>query len=230
MSAASNRGGKKMWCVPKLTPEYIERMEHLLDLYALPYNEKEPVVCIDEKSKQLLENVRSSLPADVHTCRRVDYEYTRNGTRNIFLAVEPKGGKRKIAVTLRRTKEDFAHFVRDLIATCYARTRKVHVVCDNLNTHFPASFHETFPKEEAEHILSRITFHYTPKHASWLDMAEIELSILSRTALRGRIPTEDALIKRTALFQKARNAQKAKLTWTFTKADARKKMKYEVQD
>lgn len=216
-----------MWCVPKLTPEYIERMEHLLDLYALPYKEDEPVVCIDEKSKQLLQNIRCPLPQTEHTVRRIDYEYKRNGTRNIFCAVEPKGGRRTIAVTKRRTKQDFARFVRELIDH-YEKARVVHIVCDNLNTHFPPSFYETFEKYEADRILSRIEFHYTPKHASWLDMAEIELSILSRTAIRGRVPTEEKLVSRIQRFQHARNARRAVINWTFTKDDARRALKYEV--
>ncbi|OGG73177.1 transposase [Candidatus Kaiserbacteria bacterium RIFCSPLOWO2_01_FULL_53_17] len=219
-----------MWCVPKFDDEYIERMELLLDLYALPYNAKEPVVCIDEKSKQLLHNVRSPLPMTEHTARRIDYEYRRNGTRNIFCAVEPKGGRRRIAVTKRRTKQDFAHFVRELTDTNYAAARIVHIVCDNLNTHFPPSFYETFEKDEADRILSRIEFHYTPKHASWLDMAEIELSILSRTAIKGRVPTAEELSARCARFQDARNNRRAVINWKFTTADARKVMKYEVEN
>lgn len=219
-----------MWCVPKLSDEYIERMEHLLDLYAQPYNKDEPVVCIDEKSKQLLEHTRASLPTTEHAMRRVDYEYKRNGTRNIFCAVEPKGGHRRLTVTARRTKQDFALFVRELVDTDYARARLIHVVCDNLNTHFPPSFHETFSKEEAEALLSRIRFHYTPKHASWLDMAEIELSILSRTAIKGRVPTEEKLAARVQRFQDARNARCATIDWRFTKDDARRALKYEVEN
>jgi hypothetical protein len=219
-----------MWCVPKLTPEYIERMEHLLDLYARPYDAREPVVCIDEKSKQLIADTRTALPMSAHAPFRRDYEYTRNGTRNIFCAVEPKGGRRMITVTKRRTKEDFAHFVRTLIDRDYADATKVHIVCDNLNTHFEGSFFETFFPDEARRILSRIQFHYTPKHASWLDMAEIELSILSRTALKGRIATEEALLKRVHLYEEKRNERRAMITWMFTKADARKKLKYGTGD
>lgn len=219
-----------MWCVAKLDAEYIKRMEHLLDLYALPYNEEEPVVCIDEKSKQLLENTRKTITTTAHCARKLDYEYKRNGTRNIFCAVEPKGGRRKITVTARRTKTDFAQFVRDLIVIEYRRAEKIHIVCDNLNTHFPPSFFETFEKKEAERILARIHFHYTPKHASWLDMAEIELSILSRTAIKGRFPSEEALTQRIKRFQAERNRSRATINWTFTKADARKKMKYGVGD
>lgn len=228
MNAASNRGGEKMWCVPKLTPEYIQRMEHLLDVYELPYNENEPVVCIDEKSKQLIQNTRTTLHMTAHAPRRMDYEYKRNGTRNIFCAVEPRGGYRNIEVTARRTKVDFAQFVRTLVDTHYATARIIHIVCDNLNTHFAGSFYETFEKDEADRILSRIQFHYTPKHASWLDMAEIELSVLSRTAIKGRVPTEAELVSRVQRFQDARNNKRAMINWTFTKTKARRVMKYEV--
>lgn len=219
-----------MWCVPTITPEFIERMEHLLDLYALPYNEKEPVVCIDEKSKQLLTNTRTTLCATEHAPRRADYEYERNGTRNIFCAVEPKGGRRRIAVTRRRTKKDFATFVNTLIHNDYPDADQIHIVCDNLNTHFKKSFLETFGIEEANHILSRIQFHYTPKHASWLDMAEIELSVLSRTAISGRVPTEEDLVRRIQLYERRRNERRSTIKWKFTKEDARKVMKYEVQN
>lgn len=219
-----------MWCVPKLTPEFIKRMEHILDLYALPRKEKEPVVCIDEKNKQLLKNIRTALPSTEHAARRVDYEYKRNGTRNIFCAVEPKGGKRRMAVTKRRTKQDFATFVKTLVQSDYPAADLVHIVCDNLNTHFDGSFYKTFGKEEGDRILSRIRFHYTPKHASWLNMAEIELSVLSRTAIKGRIPTEEDLMLSTQRFERTRNERRATIQWKFTKNDARRAMKYEVQN
>lgn len=219
-----------MWCVPKLTSEFIERMEHLLDLYALPYNKDEPVVCIDEKSKQLIQDVRTALPMTKHAQRRRDYEYRRGGTRNIFCAVEPKGGRRKITVTLRRTKKDFAAFVKTLVNEDYPDARMIHIVCDNLNTHNPSSFQEMFGKEETQRLMKRIRFHYTPKHASWLDMAEIELSVLSRTAINGRISDEDALKTRIDRFQKERNRQRKTIDWKFTKEVARQRMKYEVQN
>jgi hypothetical protein len=201
-------------------------MEHLLDLYALPYNKDEPVVCVDEKSKQLLQSTRETLPMTSRVPRRADYEYQRNGTRNIFCAVEPKGGHRRITVTARRTKQDFARFVRDLLAHDYQEARIVHIVCDNLNTHFPSSFYEIFEKKEADRILSRICFHYTPKHASWLDMAEIELSILSRMAIGCRVPTEKNLIFRVQRFQDTRNRKRSIINWKFTKTDARRVFKY----
>lgn len=219
-----------MWCVPKLNQEFIERMEHLLDLYALPYNEQEPVVCIDEKSKQLIADTRTTLPMTKHVPRRHDYEYRRGGTRNLFCAVEPKGGRRKITVTDRRTKRDFAQFVKRLIEREYAEAKIIHIVCDNLNTHNASSFQETFGKEETNHLMERICFHYTPKHASWLDMAEIELSVLSRTAIKGRIRDEATLKARIGRFQKERNLQRKTINWKFTKEIARTRMKYEVQN
>lgn len=219
-----------MWCVPILTNEFIERMEHLLDLYALPYNRQEPLICIDEKSKQLIEDARTMLPMTPHATRRRDYEYRRNGTRNIFCAIEPKGGRRKIIVTLRRTKKDFALFMQTLVDEEYAEASIIHIVCDNLNTHNASSFQEMFGKEETERLMKRIRFHYTPKHASWLDMAEIELSVLSRTAIQGRIPSEDELKARIDRFQKERNRQKKTIDWTFTKETARQRMKYKVQN
>lgn len=219
-----------MWCVPKLTPEFIERMEHLLDLYALPYNKHEPVVCIDEKSKQLIEDIRTIMLTTKHSPQRRDYEYHRNGTCNIFCAVEPKGGRRKITVTKRRTKRDFAKFVKTLVDKTYSKAKIIHIVCDNLNTHNEGSFQETFGKKETKRLMKRIRFHYTPKHASWLDMAEIELSVLSNRAIKGRIPNEDVLKKRINRFQRERNRQKKTINWKFTKKDARKKMKYKVQN
>lgn len=219
-----------MWCVPKLNSEFIERMEHLLDLYALPYNRQEPVICIDEKSKQLIEDVRTALPMTEHAMRRRDYEYHRNGTRNIFCAVDPKGGRRNIMVTLRRTKKDFAVFVKTLVDEEYAQARLIHIVCDNLNTHNQSSFQEMFGEEEADRLMERIRFHYTPKHASWLDMAEIELSVLSRTTIQGRIKDEATLKTRIDHFQKERNRHRKTIDWQFTKEAARRRMKYEVQN
>ncbi len=216
-----------MWCIPKLNKEYIERMEHLLELYALPPNPDEPLICMDEKSKQLLRDTRTALPMKEGAVKRTDYEYKRNGTRNIFLAVAPHEGKRFCAVTNRRTKKDFAIFIRDLLTTHYPHAKTIHLVCDNLNTHFPSSFFEAFSKREARRLLKRITFHYTPKHASWLNMAEIELSILSSQCIKGRMPTAQILEERMQQWEEARNATCATIQWKFTVTDARKKFKYE---
>jgi hypothetical protein len=161
-----------MWCIGRITAEYRERMYDLLGLYAKPYDPSEPVVCLDEKSKQLLEQTRQPLPAAPGQVAKEDYEYKRAGTRNLFVAVEPKAGHREVEVTRRRTKPDFVAFVQYLAQEVYTQARKIHLVLDNLNTHFRASFEEVMGLEAAVAFLSRLEFHYTPKHASWLNMAE----------------------------------------------------------
>jgi hypothetical protein len=206
-------------------------MESLLALYGKSYNPREPVLCFDEKSKELRGETRPALEATEHTPRKRDYEYTRGGTANIFLAVEPKGGWREAEVTKRRTRIDFAREVRRIACLPrYRKARRLHLVLDNLNTHFALSFYETFPQGEAKRLLSRLRFHYTPTHASWLNMAEIELSILSRQALAGRIPTRKRLTARVRQWQKKRNGERAVIQWKFTKRDARNIFKYKVQD
>ena len=204
-------------------------MEGLLTLYALPPNPSEPLVCMDEKSKQLLRDVRPALPMKKGKVKRTDYEYKRNGTRNIFLAVAPHEGQRFCSVTNRRTKKDFAQFIRELLTKHYPHVKKVHLVCDNLNTHFSSSFFETFPKTEARRLLKRIVFHYTPKHASWLNMAEIELSVLSSQCIKGHIPTAQILEEKMAQWERTRNVACMKIQWKFTVTDARKKFKYETE-
>lgn len=210
-----------MWCVGNLTPEYRERMYDILDLYAKEYDPEEPVVCVDEKSKQLLGETREPLKGKI---RKTDYEYKRNGTRNIFVSVEPKGGRRFARVTRYRKKADFAKFVRHLADKKYPKAKVIHLVLDNLNTHFEKSFTETFDEKEAKRILSRIRFHYTPKHASWLDMAEIEIGIMDRQCLDRRIPTEKELRKEINAWQKERNKMNAKIVWKFTRQDADEKL------
>jgi hypothetical protein len=202
-------------------------MEHLLKLYHKPFNPKEPVVCTDEKSKQLLADTRLVLTAKPGKIRRSDYEYKRNGTRNIFVAVEPKAGYRLVQVTRRRTKQDFARFIRQLLTGHYRFVKKLHLVADNLNTHFEKSFFETFPETEAKNLLKRIEFHYTPKHASWLNMAEIEINVLSKQALKQRIPTEERMKLIVKAWQTGRNRRHEKINWKFTVRDARAKFAYE---
>lgn len=215
-----------MWCIGKITAVYRERMYDLLDLYAKPYNPKQPVICTDEKSKQLLQNKKSPIPLTPGRTERYDYEYRRNGTRNIFVAVEPKAGWRKAVMTRHRKKPDFARFIRDLIKVRRYRTvDKIHLVLDNLNTHFPASWSENFPQQVAERILKKIEFHYTPTHASWLNMAEIELSVMERECLGGRrIPDETALRRELAAWETRRNKAKRKIEWRFTQQDADQKL------
>lgn len=216
-----------MWCIPKVTPQFIERMEHILNLYAKPYNPKEPLLCFDEKSKQLLEDTRMSLPLKPGASLRRDYAYKRNGVRNIFLAVEPKGGFRTTSITTHRKKSDFAHEIKRIHNLPRYRTvRTLHIVLDNLNTHFEQSLTETLGTGKAKRLMRRITFHYTPTHASWLNMAEIEISIMGRQCVNGRIPTESILKERIRLWQRQRNMKKATISWRFTRQDARRAFKY----
>ena len=213
-----------MWCIAEITPEYRERMYRLLDLYEEGYNEKYPVICIDEKSKQLIDEARSPIPLRPGSPAKHDYEYKRNGTRNIFVAIEPKGGRRIITVTNTRTKKDFADFVRNIVENEYKQALKIRIVLDNLNTHFEKSFYETFSKKEARKILSKIDFYYTPKHGSWLNMAEIEIRIMDRESLGGKIGTEELLKKQLKSWTKERNRLQKKIIWTFTKQGADKKL------
>ena len=213
-----------MWCIPKITEEYKERMMNLLKLYEREYDPNYPVICFDEKSKQLLENTRKSIPAKQGRTKRTDYEYKRHGTVNIFVSIEPKGKFRKTKVTKRRTKQDFAKEIKRIIRLKrYDSAKKIHIVLDNLNTHFEKSFYETFSKTEAERILERIEFHYTPKHASWLNMAEIEINVLSRQCLNQKISTSRNMRKQTSEWSKKRNKMNKGISWQFTREKAKKK-------
>ena len=213
-----------MWCIGKLTAEYRQRMYDLLDLYALPYREYEPVVCIDEKSKQLLEQPRAPIPARPGNPIKEDYEYKRAGTRNIFVAVEPKGGHRHAAVTEHRTKSDFVQFVGHLVKKVYGGAQKIHLVLDNLNTHFRSSFEEVLGVKRATQMLERVEFHYTPKHASWLNMAEIEIGIMDRQCTGCRLPNEDILRTEIAAWMDRRNQARSTIEWKFTRQDADQKL------
>lgn len=218
-----------MWCIAKITPEYRKRMYKLLTLYARSYDEKFPVVCVDEKSKQLMEDVRGIIPLKPGSPAKYDSEYRRKGTCNIFVAVEPLAGKRKIKVTLQRKKSDFAYFIKDLVTGMYGQAKKIRLVLDNLNTHFASSFYETFSKEEADMLLSRIEFCYTPKHASWLNMAEIEINMMDRECLNRRIGNVDLLKKEVQCWARQRNKLKKIINWSFTKKKADQKLsKYYV--
>lgn len=218
-----------MWCIPKVTPEFVERMEGVLDLYAKPYDKTEPVICFDEKSKELRSDSRTMIPAKAGRARRRDYEYVRNGTANIFMTVEPKGGYRNTSVTVRRTRTDFAHEMRRVVSLPrYRDARKIHIVLDNLNTHFEKSFINTFGEQETTAIMRRIQFHHTPKHASWLNMAETELSIMERQCTRGRIGDDTTLRKKLRAWQRERNVAHAMINWKFTTAGAREVFKYDA--
>lgn len=214
-----------MWCIGRITAEYRDRMYELLGLYAKPYDATEPVVCLDEKSKQLLEQTRRPLPAAAPgQIAKEDYEYRRAGTRNLFVAVEPKAGHREVEVTRRRTKQDFVAFVQYLAGEVYAQVRKLHLVLDNLNTHFRTSFEEVMGVEAATVFLSRVEFHYTPKHASWLNMAEIEIGILDRQCTGRRIGEEERLRSEVLAWEQRRNQARCRIDWKFTRQDADQKL------
>jgi hypothetical protein len=199
-------------------------MEDVLDLYEQPYDQKRPVVCFDEANKQLVQEKRQLLPAKLGQLERYDYEYKRNGTCNLFMFCEPQAGWRHIEVTQRRTMQDFAQQMQWLVDVAYPDAEVVRVVLDNLNTHKPASLYETFPPAEARRILRRLKFHYTPKHGSWLNMAEIELSVLARQCLNRRIPDEQTLKQEVSAYQQRRNETRATIDWRFTSQDARVKL------
>ncbi len=217
-----------MWCIPKITQEYIARMNAILDLYELPYDPCEPIVGLDEKNKQLLSHSRMPIPLAPSHGVREDSEYIRNGTCNLFVAVEPKGKKRYIKVTSRRTKQDFAFLVKELIENEYDQSRKVHLIVDNLNTHFEKSFYETFERDEADKILEKIAFHYTPKHGSWLNVAEIEISSLQRQCLNRHIPNKEILRREVTAWAADRNRQRKGIEWSFTKEKAAAKFKFKL--
>ena len=198
-------------------------MEHILDLYAMPYDPKRPKVCFDESSKQLIAETRTALTARPGRVRRYDYEYQRNGTRNLFLFFEPLTSWRHVEVTERRTDQDFAHQMRWLVDTAYPDAECIDVIMDNLNTHKPASLYETFPPAEANRILKRLAFHFTPKHGSWLNMAECEFSVFLRK-LRLHVPDEATLKRKVTAIESSRNRSKATVHWQFTSQDARTKL------
>jgi transposase len=222
---------EKMWCVPKINDEYIERMEDILDLYERPYNSKRPVVCLDEKPTQLLDNGRPSVGAKLGSgIAKKDYEYKRNGTANVFRAVEPQVGRHFTKVTEQRKKPDFAEFLKN-IADAYPKAKTIELVMDNLNTHNESSLIERYGKKIGSKIWSRFKIHYTPKHASWLNQAEIAIGIYTRQCIgKDRIPTIDELRSRSAAWNKRANKEKLVINWTFTKKKARKKFKYYAQE
>lgn len=213
-----------MWCIGEITEEYRRRMYALLALYARPLNPSEPVICIDEKSLQLVDDSRPPRPMAPGAPAKVDYEYVRKGTSNLFVAVQPKAGYRTVTVTEHRGKADFVEFVTSLLNGAYATARRVHLVLDNLNTHFRKSFDDVLGRRAADKLLRRVQFHYTPKHASWLNMAEIEIGILNRQCLDRRLPDRSVLQREVDHWQRARNAARRTIEWTFTRQDADRKL------
>jgi DDE superfamily endonuclease len=201
-------------------------MEDVLEVYTQAYDPNRPQICMDETNKQLLSEVREPLPAQTGQAQRVDYEYQREGVADLFMFFEPLTGKRFVQVTDQRTRKDWAHAMKTLADEIYPQAEKIVIVMDNLNTHSPVSFYQTFAPEEALRLSNRFEFHYTPKHGSWLNMAEIELGVLSRQCLTRRIPDKVSLEREVVAWQNDRNAKVVKVNWRFTTADARIKLKH----
>ncbi len=211
-----------MWCIQTIDEEFRKRMYDLLDLYARNGRQLH-IIAIDEKSKEIHSDKRNPIPMRPGSPEKFDYEYERKGTANIFIAVDPKRGKRIAKVTERRTKKDFALFVKDVL-DAHSKARKLHIVLDNLNTHFTKSIMETFGEEEGKKMISRIKFHYTPKHASWLNIAEIEINVLDAQCTKRRFQSRENLKGEVRAWQKRRNRERAKIEWLFTKEKADKKL------
>ncbi len=200
-------------------------MEDVLDLYAEPYDPKRPTVCFDELPYQIVAETRVGLPVQPGRSQRVDYEYERRGTCNIFMAVQPQAGWRHVEVTDRRTAHDFAQQMKALVDQHFPEAEGIRLVVDNLNTHTPAALYAAFPAAEARRWASKLEFHYTPKHGSWLNMAEIELSVLGRQCLDRHFPGQDAVRSEAAAWERRRNAEQAVITWRFNTPDARIKLR-----
>ena len=200
-------------------------MEDVLEVYKRPYDSQRPVVCLDETSKQLIGEVRTPVSAAPGQVAHYDCEYVRNGVANLFMIFEPLAGQREVEVTDRRTKKDYAECLRQLSDEVYPDTEIIVVVQDNLNTHSPASLYEAFAPAEAQRLAARFEFHYTPKHGSWLDMAEIELGILGRQCLSQRIDNIEDLRRQVNAWEKCRDKATVKVNWQFTTADARTRLK-----
>ena len=215
-----------MWCIPpKQSAEFVFHMEDVLEVYHRPYDPKRPVLCIDETFKQLIGEMRTPLPLRPGMVERCDYEYVRHGVASLFLACEPLAGWRHVAVTEHRGRVDWAGFIRSLLDGRYAQAERVVLVMDQLNTHALASLYEAFPPAEAKRLAERIELHHTPKHGSWLNIAEIELSVLGRQCLARRIAQQDTLRRKVEHWEQQRNAAVTKVDWQFTTEQARIKLR-----
>lgn len=215
---------QKMWCVPKVDAEYVARMEDVLDLYAEPANPKEPVVCFDESPTQLIGETRCPTACAPGKPARVDYEYRRNGTANLFVFLNAHSPWRHVKVTDSRTNQDFAACMRELADVHYPEAERIHVVLDNLSTHSEAALYQSFSPDEARRILRRIELHHVPKHASWLNMVEIEIGVLKEQCLDRRISDKPTLVREIAAWERQRNLSGARIRWMFSIEKARAKM------
>ena len=215
---------EKMWCIPKVDAEYVARMEDVLALYAEPPDERRPVVCFDETPRQLIGEERVPVRAEPGKRARFDYEYVRNGTANVFMFVDVNRPWRHAKVTDQRTCIDFAECMRDLVDEHYPDAEKIRVVLDNLSAHSAAALYQRFAPAEARRILSRLEFHFTPKHASWLNMVEIEIGVMVRQCLSRRIAEKTTLVSEIAKWERRRNGEGARIDWMFTVERAREKL------
>jgi hypothetical protein len=215
---------KDMWCIPKVDGEYVARMEDVLDLYAEAPDPKRPVVCFDESPTQLIGEVRQPIPAEPGQLERYDCEYKRNGTVNLFIFLDAHRPWRKVKVTDRRAAEDFAACMRELVDLHYPAAERIRVVLDNLSTHSVGALYQTFSPCEAHRVLRRLEFHYVPKHASWLNMVEIEIGVLRSQCLDRRIAERARLVSEIAAWERQRNAAGVRVKWMFTTEKARAKM------
>jgi hypothetical protein len=216
----------KSWCIPKASARFVAKMEDVLAVYPRPYNPKRPVVCVDEVSKELHSTPQGELPLVPGQTRCQDYEYARHGTCNLFLAVEPLRGWRKVCVTQRRTLLDFAELLKQLADEVYRETEVIVLVVDNLNTHTPAALYARFAPNEARRLAQRFEWHYTPEHGSWLNMAELELSVLTRRCLGRRMADLETVQDEVMAWQAKRYQAQVTIDWHFTSADARIKLKH----
>lgn len=215
---------EKMWCIPEINGEFVARMEDVLELYAEAPDPRRPVVCFDETPRQLIGEERVPIPAEPGKPRRVDYEYVRNGTANVFMFIDVNRAWRRAKVTDQRTYVDFAECMRDLVDVHYPEAERIRVVLDNLSTHCAGALYQAFAPDEARRILKRLEFHFTPKHASWLNMVEIEIGVMVQQCLDRRIPDKNTLITEVASWERRRNAEGAKIKWLFTVDRARQKL------
>ncbi len=211
---------------PAANPAFVAAMEDVLAVYARPVDPARPLVCFDEAGKELRAATRPAQPAAPGRVAREDYEYVRQGSANLFLAVAPHRGWRAVSVTAQRTALDFAHALRDLLDGPFAAAERIVLVTDNLNTHRPAAFYQAFPAHEARRLLERIEWHYTPVHGSWLNLAELEVSVLARQCLRRRLPDRAALAGEVAIWVAERNTAHVGIDWRFTVADARERLPF----
>ena len=213
-----------MWCIAEIDAEYRKRMYRILKLYFEPYNPEYPIICLDEKQKYFIQDLKTKIPMKLGSPEKHDYTYKVTGSANIFVAVDPKAGERDVTVTDRRTKKDFALYIKHLVNNVFSKAKKLRIVMDNLSTHTYTAILETFVFEQAVELISKVTFIYTPKHASWLNIAEIEINVMDIMCTGRRIKDKHTLIKETTAYQNERNEKMCTISWDFDKEDADKKL------